>query len=285
MENFKIAVVQMNALRGQLDHNLEIHQRFTREAAADGCRMVAFPELSVTAHYGASDVTALAEEATQGRIYDEMRALAQELDVVIGYGFCERAHGTFFNAYALMGPGGLVGVQRKVHASHDEYFSFRMGGQLAVFDLGFCRVGVAVCLDAGFFEVWRVLVLQGAEVVLLPHAARSGWGKQIPEAEQRQSLARTLGELPGKYGIYAKDNAVYAVYGNQVDFNGHSTHGGGTYVLGPDSTVLSCADPVLDDLWISAELDAERLQEARNAGSSQLRMRRPEVYGALTEMV
>jgi predicted amidohydrolase len=204
---------------------------------------------------------------------------------VIGYGFCEKAHGTFFNAYALMGPGGLIGVQRKVHASQDEYFSFRMGRTLEVFDLGFCRVGVAICLDAGFFEVWRVLVLQGAEVVFLPHAGRSGCGKHIPEEKQRRLLERTLQQLPGRYGIYAEDNAVYAVYGNQVGFNGHSTHAGGAYVFGPDGKVLACAEPRLDDLWISAELDPEALERARNSRSCQLRTRRPEVYGTLTEMI
>jgi hypothetical protein len=36
-----------------------------------------------------------------------------------------------------MGPGGLIGVQRKVHASQDECFGFRMGRSLEVFDLGF----------------------------------------------------------------------------------------------------------------------------------------------------
>jgi predicted amidohydrolase len=122
MERFRIAAVQMNALKGEFDHNLEIHRRFSREAAAAGCRMVLFPELSTTAHYGDESVLEFAEEAQRGRIFDEMHGLARELEIVISYGLCERAHGTFYNSQVLVAPSGFVGVQRKIYASHDECF-------------------------------------------------------------------------------------------------------------------------------------------------------------------
>ncbi|MFW6082607.1 MAG: nitrilase-related carbon-nitrogen hydrolase, partial [Chloroflexota bacterium] len=187
--------------------------------------------------------------------------------------------------YALMGGGeGLLALQRKTHASLDEYFSFRMGRSLAVFDLGFCRVGIAVCFDASFFEVWRVLVLKGAELLLLPHAGRSGWGEEIPEQKQRENLEEKLDGLPGRYGFYAQDNGVFAAYGNQIGYNGHSTHSGGAYIVGPDGKLLTRSEPVSDDLWISADLDPEVLEEAWNSKWSLLRTRRPEIYGKLTRM-
>jgi N-carbamoylputrescine amidase len=285
LDKFKIGAVQMNALRGDLDHNLDVHRRIAREAAGDGCSLVMFPELSVTAHYGAEDVTSLAEEATDGTIYETMHALAEELDCGIGYGFCERAHGTFYNSYALMGPSGLFGVQRKVHASQDEYLSFRMGRSLEVFDLGFCHAGVAVCFDASFFEVWRVFALKGADLLLLPHAGRSGWGEEIPRERQLGDLKQMLDRLPGRYGIYAEDNAVFAAFGNQVGYNGHSTHSGGAYILGPDGKLLAKSEPELDGLWVSADLDPAMLDRARDSKYSLLRTRRPEVYGELTRMI
>jgi predicted amidohydrolase len=285
LERFRIAVVQMNARRGDIDHNLEVHRRIARAAVSEGCRVVVFPELSVTAHYGGEDVTALAEEATAGAIHKAMQALTEELGCVAGYGFCEKARGTFYNAYVLTGPMGLIGIQRKVHASQDEYYSFGMGRSLEVFDLGFCHVGVAICFDASFFEVWRVLVLKGAEVLLLPHASRTGWGEELPEDKQREDLKRALDDLPGRYGIYAEDNAVFAAYANQMDYNGHTTHLGGAYILGPDGKLLARSEPVLNDLWVSAELDPEMLYRARNSKYSLLRTRRPEMYGELTRMI
>ena len=132
MEKFKAATVQMNALKGNLEHNLDVHRHFTRKAAKNGCVFVLFPELSATAHYGDESVTEFAEEAGGGPVYETMLGLAEELDVTISYGFCEIAHGTYYNSQALVGPAGLIGIQRKVHASWDEYFHFRMGRTLEV---------------------------------------------------------------------------------------------------------------------------------------------------------
>ncbi|NIM94064.1 MAG: hypothetical protein GTO18_10190 [Anaerolineales bacterium] len=285
MEKFTIAAVQMNALRGDLDHNLEVHHRITQEAASAGASLVIFPELSVTAHYGDADVTELAEEAERGRIYDSMRAWAEEHGVRIGYGFCEKAHGTFYNSYALTGPEGLIGLQRKVHASQDEYFSFRMGRSFEVIDIGFCKIGILICFDASFFEAWRVMALKGADLLLLPHAGRSGMGEEIPEDKQLEQLSGILEKLPGRYGIYAEDNALFVVYCNQVGYNGHTTHSGGAYVIGPDGNLLTSSELSLEDLWIRTEVDLEAQEKARNSRYSLLRTRRPEMYGEITDPI
>lgn len=51
MERLKIAAVQMNALKDDLDHNIEKHIHFIEETAKAGCGLVMFPELSVTTHF------------------------------------------------------------------------------------------------------------------------------------------------------------------------------------------------------------------------------------------
>jgi len=285
VQRFKVAAVQMNALVGELEHNLAVHDRFARKAAKAGARLVVFPELSVTAHYGGSGATALAGRARCGKVHDAMAALAGELGIVVSYGFCQKAHGTYYNSHALVGPEGFVGVQRKVHASRDEYLYFRMGRTLEVFDLGFCRLGTLICYDSDFFEAWRVLALKGAEVVLLPHAARSGPGKRIPRTRQVQSLRRMYRRLPGKRGHYAADNAVFAVHAGQADYNGHSTHCGGVFVHGPDGSVLAKGRAVLGDQMITATLDPRLLDKCRNRPGATLKTRRPELYGEITRML
>ena len=284
MESFRVAAVQMNAMRGELKLSLEIHERFARAAAEAGCRLALFPELGVTGHYGDEQVTEFAEEAESGRIWETMSSLARELGIFISYGLCEAAHGTFYNSQVLAGPEGIVGVQRKMHASKDEYFHFRMGREFGVFDLGFARVGTLVCFDSNFFEGWRVLALMGADVILLPHASRSGWGKEIGEAEQKNSLKKTLDGLPGRYGRYCADNSVYAVFCNQAGYNGHSTHSGGAYVLGPGGGVVARSEPAIDELMITADIDADALEESRRR-NAVMRCRRPEVYGEITRMI
>ena len=284
MKRFKVAAVQMNALKDDLEHNLEVHKVVSQETASDSCRLVVFPELSTTAHYGGEDVVSLAEESEDGVIHDAMRELAENLGIFIGYGFCEAAHGTFYNSYAIMTPRGLLGVQRKVHASKDEYFSFRMGRTLEVLDLGFCKLGTLICYDSSFFEAWRVLALKGAEVILLPHASRVGWGVNMPRRRKIRILREKLNGLPGRNGVYAADNCVFAVFSNQVEYNGHSTHDGGAYIQGPDGEVLVKSEPVLDDIWLSCELEPAVQSKARSSTWSTMKMRRPEVYSELTRM-
>lgn len=285
MERFRLALVQMNALKDDLEHNLDVHRHCIEEAATGKCRLIVFPECSVTAHYGDERVLQFAESARDGVIFQTMHQQAKEHNIIIAYGFCELAHGTHYNSHALVGPEGLIGVQRKVHASKDEYFFFRMGRSLEVFDLGFCKVGTLICYDANFFEAWRVLALKDAELILLPQASRSGWGKQIPEQEQINSLKQRLEALPDEDGVYARANALFAASCNQVGFNGHSTHAGGAYLISPTGQVIASSKPLLDDLWISAELDPDLLQKARQNPHNTLKTRRPEVYGDLTRMI
>lgn len=308
MEKFKLAAVQMNALVDDLDHNLETHVRIIQQAAGAGCRLISFPELSVTAHYGDEMMVQFAEEVDQGRIFETIWQQAREHDVIVGYGLTEQAHGTYYNTYPLVGPEGLIGIQRKIHMSHNEYFSFRMGRSLDVFDLGFCKVGTLICYDAQFFEGWRVLALKGAEVILLPHAVRTGWGVEVPAEELTRQLENALEGRPGYEGaftseegdrgqdfprlsdqvihsVFAKANGVFAVYANQVGYNGHSTHLGAAHVVDPAGRVIARSEPVLDDLWISVELDPEILNKMRRSPWSQLKIRRPELYGELTRPI
>ena len=285
MKSFKVAVVQMNALKDDLDHNVQVHLKFIQNAAKVGCRLVMFPELSLTAHYGDARVVQFAGKADEGALFDTMSEQAREHGIVISYGFCESAHGTHYNSQALVGPAGLIGVQRKIHASGDEYFSFRMGRSFEVFDLGFCKAGTLICYDSSFPEAWRILALKGAEVVLLPHASRSGPGKRIPERKQLTDLREWVKGLPDSNGVYAENNALFAVYGDQVDFNGHSTHSGGAFVLDPLGDVVSKARASLQDLMITARLDSRLLSKARRASGYALKTRRPEVYTELTRMI
>ena len=285
MKKFKIASIQMNALKGDLKHNLELHIKFIRKAAKQKCRLVMFPELSVTAHYGDDQVVEFAEPANTGSIFETMANEAEKYNIFISYGFCELAHGTHYNSQALVGPTGLVGVQRKVHASSDEYFSFRMGQSFEVFDLGFCKVGTLICYDSDFSEAWRVLALKEADIILLPHAWRIGWGKKLASKTTTNWLKSMLSSLPGDKGLYTRDNAVFSVFANQVDFNGHSTHGGGAYVIDPLGKVLAKSTLSLRDQMITAELDLKSCDKARLAPFYALKYRRPETYRILTESI
>ncbi len=286
MENIKVATVQMNALMDDLEHNLNTHARFIEEAAGEGCALILFPEISTTAHYGDPRVVQFAEEAGNGPVYTCISGLAKKHDLVVSYGFCEKAHGTYYNTQALVGPKGLLGIQRKVHASGDEYFSFRMGRSFHVYDLGFAKAGTLICYDTAFSESWRILALMGAELIMTPHAGRKGgMGSKVPPREQLENLQKKRESMPGRWGLMAAENGVFAAHCNQAGFNGHSTHNGGATIVDPLGSMIAQGPLSTDDLMITGELDAEILTQARRKKGFTLHTRRPEVYDILTEMI
>lgn len=298
MDAFRVAATQLDTRLGDVEHNLAAHRRLAGESAAAGCALVVFPELSVTGHSGDPEITRSAQ-THDGEIFRELHALARAHGIVLGYGFCEAYRGTHYNTYALVGPGGLIGLQRKVHASYDEFFHFRQAYEWLVVDLGFCAVGTAICHDSDFFESWRVLALKGAEVILLPHASRTlpaGGGDLTFDGRAREASAEEIGRAqdellaerphpPRRHDVLARDNAVFAVHSGQVGFDGHSTHVGGGYVLAPDGSLLARTEPGPDAALVVAELDPALIEHARENPWYALRERRPEACEELTAPV
>jgi predicted amidohydrolase len=291
----RVAATQVDVRHGDVERNLETHVRLIAEAAEAGCDLVVFPELSVTGHNGSPEVTRDAEPA-DGRIARVIEDAARVSGIVVSYGFCELHRGTHYNTSALVGPDGPIGLQRKVHASLDEFLRFRQAYDWPVFDLGFCRVGTAICHDGDFFESWRILALKGAELVLLPHANRTleapdgshafdGREREAGPDELRQAQEALLADRPVPprlHDVLARDNGVFAVFSDQVGFDGHSTHVGGAYVLAPDGAMIARTEPSLETTWIVAELDPGVLARVRESPGFPLRKRRPETYEELT---
>ncbi len=238
-------------------------------------------------------------EPHDGRVFEAIWEQARSCGIIVSYGYCELYRGTHYNTSALVGPDGLLGLQRKVHASYDEFFRFRQAYEWDVVDLGFCRVGTAICHDSDFFESWRILALKGADVILLPHANRTmpaGGGEltfdgracELDEAAVERAQEELLEERPWPprmHDFMARDNGVFAVFSDQVGFDGHSTHVGGAYVIAPDGSMIARSAIGNGDAWISADLDPVLLARARENPWFALKKRRPEAYGELTALL
>ena len=295
MRHCRVAATQVDVQVNDVEHNLEAHLQLIAETAAAGCDLVVFPETGITGSNGSAEVTRFAEPH-DGRIFQTIQRRAQECGIVVSYGFCERFRGTHYNTSALVGPDGLIGLQRKVHASYDEFFRFRQAYEWGVYDLGFCRVGTAICHDSDFFESWRILALKGAEVILLPHANRTmpagggeltfdGRERELPEEDIRRAQEELLEERPWPprlHDFLARDNGVFAVFSDMVGFDGHSTHVGGAYVLAPDGSMIARSEIGRGDGWVAADLDPALLELARENPWFSLKKRRPEAYEELT---
>jgi len=213
MKDIRVAAVQMNAVLGKPGQNLAAHRPFIERAALAKCDLVCFPELSISGHFCHKDSWKDAE-SIDGPSVTTLCKWASEFRIIISAGIAERIGNVACNAQVLVGPKGLIGRQHKIHMSRDEYFFYRGGSELSVFDIGKVKIGICICYDIMHPEVARVLSLKGAEVILFPHAARCGSWKEVSK-RQPQVVRENQDLMKMICAARCYDNAVFGVYNNQ----------------------------------------------------------------------
>ena len=289
MQDFTIALVQHASPLRKKEQNFRATIAWTRKAAKAGADLVLFPELNITGHGGHRSMIEQAEQAPGGACCRALADVAAELGVYVCAGLAELDRGAQYNCQFIVGPDGFVGKQRKTHLSRDEYFYFRHGSELPVFDLPFARVGIVICFDNVLPEIPRALAVKGAEVILSPHAARSGRWPRTP-AERREVIGSGNAHWQMLYPGRAYDNACYVCLTNTVGRSAQGIRGvkadhlGGMMVWGPNGAMIAKNDPArMKEEMLVVPLKAAPLHARRNAACLPLRVRRPEVFKALTE--
>ena len=295
MKDFRVAAVQMNAGLGAQAENLAAHARHLAAAAGAGAQLVVFPEQSVSGHWAEPGFNAAAEPIPDGPSVCRLIELAGEHNIFVAAGIAELAAGAVYNTYFILGPDGLVGTQRKVHPSGDEYFYYRRGGSFEVIDLPFARIGVNVCADCNYPESARVAALKGAEVLLTPHAARCG---AAPADEKAENARVSFGKerMTRILSVRASDNGLFVVHCNQVGVAGQVekpsgftgtrdvVHAGGVLIIGPDGQVQAESETNrFAEEMVVADLSADDLATVRGRRCFSLTNRRPEAYGIIAD--
>lgn len=273
----RVAAIQMNSTEDR-DRNLAVADRLVRAAAADGATLVALPEKWNV--LGTPEQLAAGAEPLDGPAVAWARATARELaiDLVAG-SIAERVAGRekTFNTSVHVGPDGEIrAAYRKVHL-----FDVEVGGRvyresagedpgeelvtsaLAARDGRGAPVGLgmAVCYDLRFPELFRILALRGARVVTLPSAF---------------TLATTRDHWEVLLRARAIENQCFMVAPNQIGVSPPGNRSGGrSLIVDPWGTVLATAPDV--ETHVVADLDLARLEEIR-ASLPSLANRRPGAY-------
>lgn len=178
----RIAIAQLELAVGAVELNRERTSEAIRAASDQGAHLVVLPELA-SSGYGLPDWEQArdASEPIPGPTTDAWEQEASDHDCYVVGGICEREEDALFNSVALVAPDGVRGVYRKLHLFDREKLLFEPGDLgLPVLSLPFGRVGLAVCYDLRFFEVARILALQGADILAVPTAWTAGFDASLP---------------------------------------------------------------------------------------------------------
>jgi N-carbamoylputrescine amidase len=256
--------------------------------------LVVLPELFANPFWcvGLADPGYLAwAEGLDGPVVTGMRELARELGAVVVAPFFERGEldGEYYNSAAVIDRSGELVAGRlpsgrtvRTYRKHaissfrwdqqvnDEKFYFRPGDGLPVFATEVGRLGVLICYDRWFPEAWRVLALQGAEVVCVPNASL-GDVSDLFLPSMRTCAAQNL-----VYVVATNRAGVEEVEGRKGRYYGLSC------VVSPRGELLSAAPEAEPDQLAAATLDLDAIRRARTR-QTMYRDRRPELYGPLVE--
>jgi len=182
----RVGAVQMRST-GDLVQNLTTCGALTAQAAAEGARLVVLPECFALLGRGEGEKLAIAEtlEHKTGPVMTMLRDLATKHGVwIVGGGMAETVAGDperTYNTAVVVDPSGeLVARYRKIHlfdvdipggAVLRESDATAPGEDLVVVDIEGAPVGLSICYDVRFPELYRKLVKDmGAQVLLVPAA-------------------------------------------------------------------------------------------------------------------
>ena len=267
----RVAAVQLNST-ADFSANLASAERLTRAAAADGARLIVLPE-KWTAMGTEEDLRAAAQPL-DGQAVQWARSLARELQIdLVAGSIAEQVEGQekLANTSVHVDPQGEVrAVYRKLHM-----FDVEVGGRtyresdleepgdeiVCSLAADGTELGLSICYDLRFPELYRILAVRGARVIAVPAAF---------------TLATTRDHWETLLRARAIENQAFVVAANQVGAHpgGHRS-GGRSMIVDPWGIVLALAPDA--ETYVLADLDFER-QDAIRRSVPSLANRRPESY-------
>jgi deaminated glutathione amidase len=267
----RVAAVQLTSTADR-ERNLATADRLTRAAAAAGAELVVLPEKWPV--LASPEETAAGAEPFDGPALAWARSTARELGIdLLAGSFAERVpdREKGSNTSVHVGPDGeFQAIYRKIHMFDVEVAGrtyreseHEAGGEEIVLShtAGGVELGLTVCYDLRFPELYRILAVRGARVITVPAAF---------------TLATTRDHWEPLLRARAIENQAFVIAANQVGEHAKGFRSGGrSMIVDPWGVVLATAPD--GETFITAELDLERQAEIRRTLPS-LANRRPHAY-------
>ncbi|MCL7957750.1 MAG: carbon-nitrogen hydrolase family protein [marine benthic group bacterium] len=243
-------------------------------AAAEGARLVVFPEAALTGYL--FDDPDEAREGAVDLVSPEIARIEQacrDLGTWCVYGAIERVEGgRIYNAAFLQSPGARRERYRKVHTLCLGVDRYTCPGEegFRVWDTPIGRIGLHICYDGSFPESARVLKLLGAQIAILP----TNW----PDIELKTELVR----------VRARENHLWYLAVNRVGTERGVAFPGGSVAADPAGRVLAELGARPSSFIVDIDpvvADANRV--VREAGIYEydyIADRRPDAYGPLARL-
>ena len=249
--NLKIAAAQIACSLGDVDANLRKIREFAARAKDAGAELIVFPEMADTGY----SMPVIREHATrwdEGAV-PQLRKLAESLSIAVVCGVSERESDSIYNSLVVVDRRGeIIGRYRKTHlfspAPIEEHLCFAAGDCLATAQLGGLQLGLTICYDLRFPEVYRRLAIDEKSNVFI---ILSAW--PFPRLEHLRVLATAR----------AIENQSYVVLANRVGTDDRASFCGTSAIIDPYGVTVAAASADREELLI-AEVSDEVVRSVRS---------------------
>ena len=264
---YVVSIFQGTPEVGKKENNLKKMKSMIKNASVMNSDLIVFPELFLTGYSITREQLTDLAETSAGPSNDEVAKYAKEYKIAVIYGYPEKVEHdgkiTYFNSAKLIDKNGESrGDYRKIHPWGNEDKLFCAGDKLAIVDLDGLKVGIIICYDIHFAELFVAMVTKGVNIIICASAIPTGY----PATTQL---------VPGCRALESK---VYVVLANQcgIDINGEHFIGE-SCICKPNGIDLIRAGN--EECLLTATIDTE---QCHSLGSDPiLRDRRPDLYKKL----
>ena len=273
MNIFTVAVLQLDS-QDDVQKNLDTVVSFIEEAAARGAKLITMPE---SMNYVGLDNAGHAEETPGGPTFQLMSEQAKKYGVWLHCGSIYEKNLNDprpFNSTMVIDPrGNLAAKYHKIHPFdvvipngpvNRESERICPGDEIVTVDTGEVgHLGLSICYDMRFAEMYRIMALEGAQILLMPADFTMPTGN-----DHWETILRTRAIENGCYVV------APAQYGVKPKFQAYAN----SLVVDPWGNVIARASN--HPQVITAEIDLDYLQQVRRQIFT-LENRRPDVYSLL----
>jgi predicted amidohydrolase len=302
MREIKVAAAQLGPIQKAETRQAVVARMLDlmRQAKAEGCDFIVYPELALTTffprwyHEDRSEADIWFERDMPGAATRPLFEQAKAFEMAMSFGYAElTGDGHHFNTSIIVDKAGtIVGKYRKIHLpGHAEYDSKRAFQHLEKRyfepgDLGFPVwrtlggiFGMCICNDRRWPETYRVMGLQGVEMVVLGFNTPSVNSEKADEGPARRMFHH---KLSLQAGAYQNSTWVVAVAKAGME-DGHHLMGG-TMIVNPDGEVVA-ESRTEDDELVMHVCDLDATTFGKQTIFNFARHRRIEHYGRITTQI
>ncbi len=241
----KLALAQFSIKIGSPEANIAAGIDYIEKAARQGCRLILLPELWTSGYdlENRQDYIDL-----NHKVLVELQSLAERYNMSIGGSYLTYEHDSYHNTFILLQPGKWDPLRyHKIHLFRllEEQKHLQPGGELVTASTPIGRVGLAVCYDVRFPEMFRIYGREHVDLLLVS----AQWGAERTDHWRTLLRARAI------------ENQFFVAAVNAVGPLREKTLAGYSAVIDPWGKPLCEADGE-EEILLTAEIDLNALKAA-----------------------